>query len=56
MGSGVISSSTLPLVYHNRIVQHLIGDGGASGMHSNSPLPLVYHNMIVEHLIGGEVG
>ena len=28
MGSGVISSSPLPLVYHNMIVEHLIGEGG----------------------------
>ena len=28
MGSGVISSSPLPLVYLNRIVEHLIGEGG----------------------------
>ena len=54
MGSGVIRSSPLPLVYHNTIVEHLIGDGGVggSGMISSSLLPLVYHNMIVEHLIG----
>ena len=53
MGSGVISSSPLPLVYHNRIVDHLIGEGGVgSGVISSSPLPLVYHNRIVEHLIG----
>ena len=54
MGSGVINSSSLPLVYHNMIGEHLIGEGGGSGMNSNSWLPLVYHNMIVEHLI--EVG
>ena len=56
---GVISSSPLPLVYHNRIVEHLIGEGGlGSGVISSSPLPLVYHNRIVEHLIGegGEWG
>ena len=29
MGSGVISSSPLPLVYHNTIVEHLIGEGGS---------------------------
>ena len=53
MGSWVISSSPLPLVYHNMIVEHLIGEGGVgSGVISSSPLPLVYHNMIVEHLIG----
>ena len=28
MGSGVINSSSLPLVYHNMIVEHLIGEGG----------------------------
>ena len=47
MGSGVISSSPLPLVYHNTIVEHLRGDGGGgggSGVISSSPLPLVYHN------------
>ena len=38
MGSWVISSSrhwyiiTLPLVYHNRIVEHLIGEGGELGV------------------------
>ena len=56
----MISSSPLPLVYHNRIVEHLIGEGGGggSGVISSSPLPLVYHNRIVEHLIGegGGVG
>ena len=26
-GGGVISSFPLPLVYHNRIVEHLIGEG-----------------------------
>ena len=53
MGTGVIDSSLLPLVYHNRIVEHLIGEGGGgSGVISSSPLPLVYRNMIVEHLIG----
>ena len=55
MGSGVISSSPLPLVYHNMIVEHLIGEGG-SGVISSSPLPLVYHNRIVEHLIGEGLG
>ena len=57
-GVGLISSSPLPLVYHNRIVEHLIGGGeGGNGMISSSLLPLVYHNMIVEHLIGeGGVG
>ena len=57
MGSGVINSSQLPLLYHKRIVELLIGEGG-SGVISSSPLPLVYHNMIVEHLIGegGGVG
>ena len=29
--SGVISSSPLPLVYHKRIVEHLIGEGGGEG-------------------------
>ena len=48
----MISSSLLPLLYHNRIVEHLIGEGGGSGVISSSPLPLVYHNRIVEHLIG----
>ena len=51
MGSGVISSSPLPLVYHDMIVEHLIGEGG-TGVIKSSPLPLVYDNMIVEHLIG----
>ena len=41
----MISSSLLPLVYHNTIVEHLIGEGGGgSGMISSSLLPLVYHN------------
>ena len=55
--SGVISSFQLPLLYHNRRVEHLIGEGG-SGVISSSLLPLVYHNRIVEHLIGegGEWG
>ena len=53
MRSGVISSSLLPLVYHNRIVEHLIREGGGSGVISSSLLPLVYHKRIVEHLIGG---
>ena len=49
------SSSPLPLVYHNRMVETShrgggVGSGG--GVISSSPLPLVYHNMIVEHLIG----
>ena len=48
----MISSSPLPLVYHNKIVEHLIGEGGGSWVISSSPLPLVYHNRIVEHLIG----
>ena len=54
----MISSSPLPLVYNNRIVEHLIVGGGGSGVISSSPLPLVYHNRIVEHLIGegGEWG
>ena len=58
MGSGVISSSPLPMVYHNMIVEHLIGEGGGvgSGVISSSPLPLVYHNRIVEHLMGGGLG
>ena len=57
MGGGVISSSPLPLVYHNRIVDHLIGEGGG-GVISSCPLPFVYHSKIVEHLIGegGEWG
>ena len=57
---GVICSSPLPLVYHNRIVEHLIAEGGGvggSGVISSSKLPLVYHNRLVEHLIGeGEWG
>ena len=51
----MVSRSPLPLVYHNRIVEHLIGEGvgvGGSGVISSSKLPLVYHNMIVEYLIG----
>ena len=48
----MISSSLLPYVYHNRIVEHLIGEGGGGGVISSFPLPLVYHNRIVEHLIG----
>ena len=28
MGTGVINSSLLPLVYYNRIVEHLMGVGG----------------------------
>ena len=47
----MISSSLLPLVYHDMIVEHLIGEGG-SGVVSSFPLPLVYHNRIVEHVIG----
>ena len=53
----VINSSPLPLVYHNMIVEHLIGEGGGGSggwVISSSPLPLVYHNRIVEHLIGEE--
>ena len=49
----MISSSLLPLVYHNRIEEHLIG-GGGSGVISISSLPFLYHNRIVEHLIGEE--
>ena len=59
MGSGVSKSFSLPLVYHNMIVEYLIGEGGGrvgSGVSNSSPLPLVYHNMIVEHLIGEEGG
>ena len=54
MGSGVSNSFSLPLVYHNMRVEHLIGEGGGvgSGVSNSSPLPLVYHNMIVEYLIG----
>ena len=53
----MINSSPLPFVYHNMIVEHLIGEGGGEWVISSSPLPLVYHNMIVEHLIGeGGVG
>ena len=29
---GVISSSPLPLVYHNTIVEHLIGEGRVGGV------------------------
>ena len=47
----MISSSLLPLVYHDMVVEHLIGEGG-SGVVSSSPLPLLYHNRIVEHVIG----
>ena len=46
----MVSRSPLPLVYHNRIVEHLIGEGGC-GVISSSLLPYVYHNKIVEHLI-----
>ena len=36
----MISCSTLPLVYHNRIVEHLIGEGGGgSGVLNSFPLP-----------------
>ena len=51
----MISSSLAPLVYHNMMVEHLIGEGGGGGIGviSSSPLPLLYHNRIVEHLIGG---
>ena len=54
----MISSSLLPLVYHDMIVEHLIGEGGVrSGVINSFPLALVYHNIIVEHLIGeGGVG
>ena len=49
----MISSSPLPLVYHNRIVEHLMVEGGlGSGVISSSPLPLVYHNRILKHFIG----
>ena len=48
-GSGVISSSPLPLVYHNMNSRTSHRGGGVI---SSSPLPLVYHNRIVEHLIG----
>ena len=51
----MISSSPLPLVYHNMIVEHLIGEGWG-GVISSSPLPLLYHNRRVELLIGGEWG
>ena len=49
MGSGVSNSFPLPLVYHNMIVEHLIGEegggvGGGGRVISSSPLPLVYHN------------
>ena len=51
---GWLVGPPLPLVYHNRIVEHLIGEGGGvggSGVISSSKLPLVYHNRLVEHLI-----
>ena len=59
MGSWVISSSPLPLVYHNMIVEHLMGrrGGGGSGVISTSPLPLLYHNRgRTPHRGGGGVG
>ena len=46
----MINSSPLPLLYHSRIVEHLIGEGG--GVISSSPLLFLYHNRRVEHLIG----
>ena len=50
--SGVISSSKLPLVYHNMISRTSHRGGGVgSGVSNSFSLPLVYHNMIVEHLI-----
>ena len=52
MGSGVINSSSLPLVYHNMIVEKSHRGWGGGGVISSSRLPLVYHNRIVEHLIG----
>ena len=58
----MICSFPLPLVYHNRIVEHLIVEGGGGGVGgtgviSSSKLPLVYHNRLVENLIGeGEWG
>ena len=52
MGSGVSNSFPLPLVYHNMIVEHLIGEEGGSGVISSSLLPFVYDDRIVEHLIG----
>ena len=55
MGSGVISSSPLPLVFHNRIVEDIIGEGG-SRVISSSPLPLLYHNRREELVIGGGLG
>ena len=49
----MINTSPLPLVYHNMLVEHLIGEGEVgSGVINSSSLPLVYHNMIGEHLIG----
>ena len=49
----MISSSLLPLVYHDMILEHLIGECGVgSGVISSSPLPLLYHNRRVEILIG----
>ena len=59
MGSGVSNSFPLPLVYHNMIVEHLIGEEGVgSWVISSSPLPLVYHNMNsrTSHRGGGEGG
>ena len=54
---GVIDSPPLPLLYHNMIVEHLIGKGGGGTWVINgSPSPLVYHNRIVKHLIGGKGG
>ena len=50
----MISSSPLPLVYHSRIVEDLIGEGG--GVISSTPLPLLYHNRRVEHFKGGGIG
>ena len=53
----MINSSPLPLLYHNRRVEHLIWEGGSLVI-SSSLLPYVYHNRIVKHLIGegGGVG
>ena len=55
MGTGMIISSPLPLLYLNRIIEHLIGvvGGVGTGMINSSALPLLYQNRIVEHLIGG---
>ena len=54
----MISSSPLALLYHNMIVEHLIGEGGrvGTGVINSSPLPLLYHSRIVEQQMGGGGG